>query len=208
MHTSMTSTRSKVKVKITELLKFRKLHFSRSISSAILAWSSRLMVDDDNMGPSLQLIGAQTFAECQYYRTFKGPDFPIAWDYGDMVRCAGSPICIVLAYMTLPNPRSRSCGDDCQSPSGAFIRYLSALLWEQHVALSIFLYQWLFSRWSWVSWCSLGYLPQLVLQENLWSQVMQVFLCLISFLSPGQLCHMPFISSPSHNIVTLNVLKW
>jgi len=35
MHTSVTSTRSKVKVKVTELLKFRKLHFCRSISSAI-----------------------------------------------------------------------------------------------------------------------------------------------------------------------------
>jgi len=35
MHTSMTSTRSKVKV--MELVKLRKSHFSRSISSAVLA---------------------------------------------------------------------------------------------------------------------------------------------------------------------------
>jgi len=39
VHISMTSARSKV----TELLKFRKLHFSRSISSAILTWSSKLI---------------------------------------------------------------------------------------------------------------------------------------------------------------------
>jgi len=42
MHTSVTSTRSKVKVK--EVPKLRKLHFSRSVSSAIFAWSSELMV--------------------------------------------------------------------------------------------------------------------------------------------------------------------
>jgi len=51
----MTLTWSKVKV--TDFLNFRKLHFSTyvtSISSAILAWSSKLMVDYDNMGPSLR----------------------------------------------------------------------------------------------------------------------------------------------------------
>jgi len=60
------------------------------------------MADFDNMGPSLQLIGARflnfllsNFAECRYYRTFKG------------LYClrlgllAGSPICIVHADMTL-----------------------------------------------------------------------------------------------------------
>ena len=57
MHTSVTSTRSKVKVKVTELLKLQKLHFSRSISSAVLAWSSKLMVGSDSMGPGLQLVG-------------------------------------------------------------------------------------------------------------------------------------------------------
>jgi len=56
MRISMTSTRSKVKVKVTELPKLLKLHISRSISSAVLAWSSKLMVDGDSMGP--QLIGA------------------------------------------------------------------------------------------------------------------------------------------------------
>jgi len=61
MHTNVTSTRSKVKVKVTELLKFQKLYFSRSIYSTILAWSSKLMVVHDRMGPSLQLIGARFF---------------------------------------------------------------------------------------------------------------------------------------------------
>ena len=54
VRTSMTSTQSKVKV--MELLKFRKLQFPRSICSAILARSSKLVVDDDSTGPSLQLF--------------------------------------------------------------------------------------------------------------------------------------------------------
>jgi len=51
MRTSVASTQSKVKV--TGLLDCRKLHFSRSISSTILACSSKLMVDSDRLGPSL-----------------------------------------------------------------------------------------------------------------------------------------------------------
>jgi len=35
-------------IKVTQLLNFQKLHFSLSLSSAILAWSSILMVDYDN----------------------------------------------------------------------------------------------------------------------------------------------------------------
>ena len=58
MRTSVTSTRSKVKVKVTELPKLRKVHFSRSISSATSAWSSKLMVGGHSMGPGLQLVGA------------------------------------------------------------------------------------------------------------------------------------------------------
>jgi len=56
VHTDLTSTWSKVKV--TDLLKFWKLHFSTSTSSAILAWHSQLMGDYDSMGPSLRLFGA------------------------------------------------------------------------------------------------------------------------------------------------------
>jgi len=37
----------------------RKVHFSRSISSAVFAWSSKLMVGGDSMGPGLQLVRAQ-----------------------------------------------------------------------------------------------------------------------------------------------------
>jgi len=61
MRINMTSTRSKVKVKVkvTELLKFRKLHFSSSISSAIFAWSSKLMVVGDRIGTILQLDWAR-----------------------------------------------------------------------------------------------------------------------------------------------------
>jgi len=58
MRTSVTSTRSKVKIKVTELQKLQKLHFSAPISSAVLAWSSkRMMIGDDSMGPGL--VGAR-----------------------------------------------------------------------------------------------------------------------------------------------------
>jgi len=59
VYVDVTLTRSKVKV--TELLNSencRKLHFSRSISSAIFACSSKLMVDNGSMGPDLQLFEA------------------------------------------------------------------------------------------------------------------------------------------------------
>ena len=56
---SLTSTRSKVQVKVTELPKLPKVHFSRSISSAVFAWSSKVMIGDDSTGPGLQLIGAR-----------------------------------------------------------------------------------------------------------------------------------------------------
>jgi len=59
IRTSVTSTPSKVKVKVTELMKFRKLQFSMSVSYAIFAWSSKLMIDGDSMGLGLQHIGAQ-----------------------------------------------------------------------------------------------------------------------------------------------------
>jgi len=61
MRTSVTSTQSKVKVKVTVLPNLQKLHFSRSVSSAVLACSSKLMVDADSMGPGLQRVGARFF---------------------------------------------------------------------------------------------------------------------------------------------------
>jgi len=59
MRTSVTSTRSMVKVKVTARPNLRKVHFSRSISSAISPWSSKLMVGGHSMGPGLQLVGAR-----------------------------------------------------------------------------------------------------------------------------------------------------
>jgi len=56
MRTIVTSTRSNVKVKVRELPKLRKLHFSGSISSAVSAWSSKLVIGGDSMGLGLQLI--------------------------------------------------------------------------------------------------------------------------------------------------------
>jgi len=56
-HTDVTLTLSKVKV--TDLLKFRKLHYSTSTSSAILAWRSQLMGHYNSVGPSLQLFRAR-----------------------------------------------------------------------------------------------------------------------------------------------------
>jgi len=41
-----------------ELPKLQKLHFSRSISSAVLAWSSKLMVGGDSMEPGY-IVGAR-----------------------------------------------------------------------------------------------------------------------------------------------------
>ena len=62
VHVDVTLTRSKVKVKITGLLKFRKmpkLHFPRSIFSVILSCSSKLRVDRDSTRPTLLLVGVR-----------------------------------------------------------------------------------------------------------------------------------------------------
>jgi len=76
-HADLTLNWFKVKVKVIDLLNFRKLHFSASISSAILAWSSKRMVDYDGMGPRLYPIGARflnfshmtsNFAKCWYHQ--------------------------------------------------------------------------------------------------------------------------------------------
>jgi len=48
-HTDVTLTWSNVKVKVTDFLKFRKLHFSTSTSSAISAWGSQRMGDYDSV---------------------------------------------------------------------------------------------------------------------------------------------------------------
>jgi len=63
VNADMTLTLSKVKVKVMGLVKFRKFLKislrSRSISSAVLAWSLKLIADHHSMGPSLQLVGAR-----------------------------------------------------------------------------------------------------------------------------------------------------
>jgi len=59
MYTSVTSTRSKVKV--TKLPKLRKLHFSMSFSSAVFVWSSKLMVGGNSMGHGIQPIWGPIF---------------------------------------------------------------------------------------------------------------------------------------------------
>jgi len=74
VHADMTLTHSKVKV--TELLNFRKLHFSTSTSSAILVLSSKLMVDYDSMGPSLQVFGARFL---RFSPSWRSRDFEV-WE--------------------------------------------------------------------------------------------------------------------------------
>ena len=123
MHISVISTWSKVKVKVTGLLKCRKLHFSKSISSAILAWSSKLMVDHNIMGHSLQLVGARfsNFLLRKLSREFKLHAMSILHEF----QMAIFPYClridtqlgmlVVLPVLCMliwraPNPRSRSWG--------------------------------------------------------------------------------------------------
>jgi len=55
----VTLTQSNIKVIVTGLLNFRKLHFPKSISSARLPRSSKLMADYGGMGPNLQPVGAR-----------------------------------------------------------------------------------------------------------------------------------------------------
>jgi len=101
MHTSVTMWS---KVKVTELLKLWELHFSRSVSSAVLAWSSKLMAGRDSMGPGLQLVGAWflnfllgklswEFKLCSVliFHEIQRPYFGNAWCYSHMVGQAASP---------------------------------------------------------------------------------------------------------------------
>jgi len=101
IRTSMTLTWSKVKINVTELLKFRKLHFSRFISSAILAWSSKL--------------------KCTLTLSFLWWLIMIVWDlvYG----LSGMLVVLVWLCMLIwpwSNARSRSRGNDHQPPSRVF----------------------------------------------------------------------------------------
>ena len=122
MRTSVTSTRSKVKVKVkvTELPNLRKLHFSRSVSSAILAWSWKLMLGGDSMGPGLQLFGTQLLnfllgklaqefkvRQMSIFHELQMAIFRSAWCYSHMVWHTDSSTCTVYVDLTLSsNPRS------------------------------------------------------------------------------------------------------
>jgi len=116
MRTSVASTRSKVKVKVTELPKLRRVHFSRSIFSAVLAWSSKLIVDGHSMGPELQLVGARllNFLLGKLSREFKLRPMSIFLEiqtaifrycvmllHSHMVGQTGSPTYTVYVDMTL-----------------------------------------------------------------------------------------------------------
>jgi len=48
--------------------------------------------------------------------------------------------------------------------------------------------KWPFSRWTWVSWFPLGFLPVIVLQEKLWRYMAQLFTGWMSCPSRNQQC--------------------
>jgi len=92
----------------SQLLKFRKLHFSMYISFAIFTWSSKLMVDHDSTGPSLQLVWARFSnflfrkLSCEFIlhglstsHEFQMAIFLYCWTLRHMVGHARSPVCIV-----------------------------------------------------------------------------------------------------------------
>jgi len=129
----MTSIQSKVKSKVTEFLKFRKTLF-RSIF-AISAWSSKLLVDYDNMGPSLQLVGAGFFnfllSKLSSLQTSRKVDITglSKAHISLLLEARGTwsgvlAVLYVLCMLILPWPdpmsKSRSCGDGHQRPLGAF----------------------------------------------------------------------------------------
>jgi len=93
MSTNVTSTRSTVKVKVTELLKLRTMDYSRSISSAVLACSAKLMVGGDRMKPGLQLVGARFLGlEIKCVRPYVRTDVhKVFFSDFDPIWCVGRP---------------------------------------------------------------------------------------------------------------------
>jgi len=91
------------------------MHISRYISSATFAWSSKLMVDIDSMGPGLQLVGGRFshFLLGKVSLEFKlhgmsifhdiqiSTYFGTGWRYSHMVGYAGSPTYTVYVDVTL-----------------------------------------------------------------------------------------------------------
>ena len=102
---------------VTDLRDFR--NFSRSIS-AVFAWSSKLMVGGDSMGPGLQLIWARFFPSRKAItRDQTSPNVHI-WQNSsghNLVLCGvtvtwlGTLVVLDVLYMLIwpwPDPRSRS----------------------------------------------------------------------------------------------------
>ena len=86
VHVDMTLTQSKVNIKVTGLLKFHKLHFSMSISSAILACSLKLIVGIDSMGPCLQLVWAR-FLNFLLGKLSRSSNFTECWHIAIFLYC-------------------------------------------------------------------------------------------------------------------------
>jgi len=114
VHVDMTLIRSNVKVKVTGLLQFRKLHFLGLCPVPFWhgAQNWRLIMIVRDLVYSLSKPGfricfqeschvSSNFAECRYYTNFKWPYFRNAGGYGHMVGQAGSPMCIVHTDVTL-----------------------------------------------------------------------------------------------------------
>ena len=103
-HTDVTLTWSKVKVNVADLLNFRKLYFSTSTSSAILAWRSQLMGHYDSMGPSLQLFGVifLNFSLSWRSRDFEVREMLISHYHQNQLRFISAL------------PEARSCDCDCR----------------------------------------------------------------------------------------------
>ena len=104
---------------VTDLLQLRKLHFSTSVSSTVLARSSKLMVDGDSMGPGLQLVRARfsnlllgklsrEFKLCRMSWNSNGHALVVR---GDTVRWLGMLVVLHVLCMLMwlrPDPASRS----------------------------------------------------------------------------------------------------
>jgi len=121
MRTSVTLAQSKVKLKVTELLKLWKSQFSMSISSAIFSWSWNwwlvVIARDLIYSPFWAWFwnflkesyhGSSYFEERRYLAKFKWPYFRTAWGCSHMVRHAGSPTVLCMLIWPWPDPRSRS----------------------------------------------------------------------------------------------------
>jgi len=122
-HTDMTLTWSKVKVKVTDLLIFQKLHSSTSTSFAFLAWCSQLMGDFDSMGASLQLFGARFLNLFLSWRS-RDFEFAICWyrhaEFTAFNLRAGRGYKLVIVTADRPQQAVNTDGNDRQPPCGAF----------------------------------------------------------------------------------------